>query len=91
MVNVCGAEVSCPPLAVPPSSCSQTVTVAAPLALGAGRYVNMPVPASMAGGRANRAGLSVVVRKVSVWPASPAGPAEIAVAQPGTVCIPASS
>ena len=35
MVKVCGAEVSMPPLAVPPSSIKRTVTVALPLALGA--------------------------------------------------------
>ena len=33
MVKVCGAEVSTPPFAVPPSSCAVTVTVAVPFAL----------------------------------------------------------
>ena len=32
MGNVCGGEVSTPPLAVPPLSCSLTVTLAVPLA-----------------------------------------------------------
>jgi len=36
IVKVCTAEVSTPPLAVPPSSCSATETVALPLALAAG-------------------------------------------------------
>ena len=36
MVKDCGAEVSWPPLAVPPLSLSSTVMVALPLALGAG-------------------------------------------------------
>src|SRR3569623_639758 len=35
MSNVCGALVSDPPLAEPPSSLATTVTVAVPLALGA--------------------------------------------------------
>ena len=34
MVNVCAALVSTPPFAVPPLSCSCTVTVAVPLAFG---------------------------------------------------------
>jgi hypothetical protein len=36
MVKVQGAEVSRPPLAVPPLSCARTVTLATPWALGAG-------------------------------------------------------
>ena len=36
MVNVCGALVLVPPFAVPPSSRALTVTVAEPLAFGAG-------------------------------------------------------
>ena len=36
IVKVCAALVSTPPLAVPPLSCSVTVTVAVPLALAAG-------------------------------------------------------
>src|SRR5262245_16787100 len=35
MANVQGAEVSCPPLAVPPLSLATTVTLATPHALGA--------------------------------------------------------
>ena len=36
IVKVCGADVSTPPLAVPPLSESVSVIVAVPLALGAG-------------------------------------------------------
>jgi hypothetical protein len=36
IVNVFGVLVSCPPLAVPPSSLSVTVSVAVPLAFSAG-------------------------------------------------------
>ncbi len=34
--NVCVAEVSAPPLSVPPSSCNCTLTIAEPFALAAG-------------------------------------------------------
>ena len=45
-----------------------------------------------AGPAENSAALVLLVTvKVSVWPDSSAGPALIAVAQPGTVCAPASS
>ena len=36
IANVCAADTSCPPLAVPPLSRSRTVTVAVPVAPGAG-------------------------------------------------------
>ncbi len=36
IANVWAAEVSAPPLAVPPSSCNCTVTIAEPFALAAG-------------------------------------------------------
>ncbi len=36
MVKLCAVEVSTPPLAVPPLSCSTSVIVAVPLALAAG-------------------------------------------------------
>ena len=35
MVNICGAEVLTPPLAVPPLSCATSVIVAVPKAFGA--------------------------------------------------------
>ena len=43
IVKVCGAEVSTPPLAVPPLSCSLTVTFAVPLTLGCAVYVSVAV------------------------------------------------
>ena len=89
-MNVCGALVSTPPLAVPPLSCSCTVTSVLPLALGAGVNVSVPV-AEIAGATVNSAGLAGVTRKLSVCAASSAGPALIAVAQPVTDCAPALS
>ncbi len=35
IVNICGADVSTPPFAVPPLSCATSVIVAVPKALGA--------------------------------------------------------
>src|SRR5438874_284814 len=69
MVNVWTALVSTPPLAVPPLSCSRTVTVALPLALVAVVYVKAPV-ALMLGWTENKGLLSLVTRKLTVWPAS---------------------
>src|SRR5947208_3128549 len=69
MVKVCGADVSTPPFAVPPLSCKRTVTVALPLALGAVVYVKAPV-ALMLGWTENKGLLSLVTRKLTVWPAS---------------------
>ena len=43
IVNVCGALVSMPPFAVPPLSCSHTVTVATP-GVAVGEGVNVSVP-----------------------------------------------
>src|SRR5688500_12794004 len=43
MVNVCAAEVSTPPFAVPPLSDRVTVTVAVPVALSAGVKESTPV------------------------------------------------
>ena len=86
ITNLCGALVSAPPAL----SWSCTVTVALPLALAAG--VNVSVPFGAIDGCAeNNALLLFETMKFSVWPASPGGPALIAVAQPGTVCGPASS
>src|SRR4051794_40398440 len=56
MTNVTGAEVSAPPLAVPPLSCRRTVTVALPLASGAGVKLNTPVGLTV-GGTLNRPAL----------------------------------
>ena len=49
MVNVCVANVSSPPLAVPPLSLSTTETVATPLAFDASVYVSVPVATLMEG------------------------------------------
>ena len=91
MVKVSGVLVSCPPLAVPPSSWSSSVMSAEPLASSAGVYVSAPV-ASTPGPAANRPELVLpVMLKVSAWPDSSAGPALIFVAQLGTFWAPASS
>jgi hypothetical protein len=90
MVNVCDALVSTPPFAVPPLSCSRTVTVAEPFAFAAGVYVNFPFE-SIAGSAEKRGSLFVVTRNVTVCPFSSAGPGLIAVAHPVTDCAPESS
>src|SRR5205814_2169231 len=80
MVKVCGAELSTPPLTVPPSSWRVTVTVALPLASGAG-YKTI-IRSADAGWTPQRAALVLPVTvKFTVWPHSFAGPAEMAVAQ----------
>ena len=90
IVNVATALASMPPFAVPPLSCSCTLTTAEPNVPGAG--VNVSVPAGdTAGATAKSVGFVLLVVKVSVWPASFAGPALIAVAQPPTVAAPESS
>ena len=86
-VNVCGAEVSCPPLAVPPLSSAVTVTTASPVALVAGMKLRVPV-GLMAGCTLKRALLSLVTVKVTLWPASLGGPGLTAVAQFANVCDP---
>ena len=91
ITKVCAAEVSTPPLAVPPLSISTRVIVAVPLAFAAGVKVSTPV-GDTAGPAANRPGLvSPVMLKTTVWPDSLAGPGEIAVAHGLIVCAPASS
>ncbi len=62
IVKVCAALVSMPPLAVPPSSCARTVTVAEPFALRAGVNVNVPFAAT-AGCAENSPLLSLVTMK----------------------------
>ena len=89
IVKICGAEVSLPPLAVPPLSFSTTVSVAVPLVCAAGVYVSTPVGAT-AGPAAKSPGLVLfVIWNVSVCPASLGGPALMAVAHGLTVCGPA--
>src|SRR5688500_880509 len=91
MRKVCGSLASSPPLAMPPVSRNCTVTVALPLALAAGLKVSVPLGA-MLGWTLNRALLSLVTRKVSVWPASSSagvagapGYGRMFVAQPATL------
>ncbi len=65
IVKVCAADVSTPPLAVPPLSCSKTVTVAVPKAFSAGVYVSVPVVGSMLGPAANSEGSEPKARLTS--------------------------
>ncbi len=88
IVNVCAALVSTPPLAVPPSSCTCTVTVAVPLRFAAGVKVNVPFAATA--GCAENSGLLSLLTMKSTACVSP-GPALIAVAHPVTECAPLSS
>src|SRR5207253_4373866 len=74
MSKVWLAEVSTPPFAVPPLSEIEIVTVAVPKAFAASVYVSTPVEET-AGCTLNRALLLFEVLKLSVWPASSAGPA----------------
>ncbi len=91
IVNVCVADVSTPPPAVPPSSTAASVIVAEPLASAAGVKVSVP-SAATAGPATNSEGVVLpVMLKEIAWPDSSAGPAETPVAQPATVCAPASS
>src|SRR5262249_36496794 len=91
IVNVWVVDVSDPPLAVPPLSFNCTVMVAVPLAFAAG--VNVSVPSgAIDGATANRpAFVFPVTLNVSACPDSSAGPALMPVANPATVCGPASS
>src|SRR5436190_78274 len=85
MTNVCAAEVSLPPLVVPPLSWSVTVTVASPLASGSAGKDSVPVGATLVCA-ANRALLLLVVLKLTDWSDSLAGPGWMFVAQFGTFC-----
>ena len=67
IVKVCGADVSDPPLAVPPSSFNTTVIVAEPLASGAAVYVSVPV-GLIAGATLNSGWLLLSVSPVSSNP-----------------------
>ena len=80
MANVCATLVSTPPLSVPPLSCATTVTVAVPLASGAGVKVSVP-SAAMAGWLLKRPLLLLTTRNATVWAASPGGPARMFVAK----------
>src|SRR5678815_188211 len=65
MANVHGADVSWPPLAVPPLSWATAVTLATPHALGAGVYVSVP-SGLIAGCTLNSDGLSLLTTKCTV-------------------------
>ena len=88
MVKVLVAR-STPPLAVPPESCTMTVTVAEPLAFAAG--VKVRVPPVSAGATLKSEGLSLVTeRPLRVCADSFAGPT-LKVAKPVTLAAPLSS
>ena len=65
IVNVCAALVSAPPFAVPPLSCSCTVTTADPVTLVVVVYVRVPFGA-IAGCTANSALLLLLTMKFNV-------------------------
>src|SRR5207302_322431 len=70
MTRVAGADVSWPPLAVPPSSCSATVMVALPKVWAAGVYDSVPL-GLIDGATANSDGLvSPDSVKLTDWPDS---------------------
>src|SRR3954471_23869891 len=78
MVNVLVGLVSTPLFAVPPLSVRCTLTTAEPFALDAGVKVRFPVVSLTDGCTENRPVLSFAAWKVNAWPASSAGPADIA-------------
>ena len=91
IVKDCGAEVSTPPIAVPPLSWATRVIVALPLAFAAGVKVRTPADET-AGAVVKSAALVLpVTTKITTWPASSAGPGLMPVAQPTNVCAPLSS
>src|SRR5665213_1023942 len=73
IVNVCGALVLCPPLAVPPLSTAITVTVAIPLELAVGVKVSVPL-AAIDGCPENKALLLFVTVNDTDCDASSGGP-----------------
>src|SRR2546422_832787 len=85
MVKVWMAEVSSPPLAVPPSSWIFTDTLATTWGWHAGVRRNGSLDVC-AGWVENSELLSLVTMKSSAWVDSLAGPRDRAVAQPATVC-----
>ena len=90
MMKFCTAEVSTPPLVVPPSSCTRRLRLAVPLMFGAVVKVSTPV-GDTAGATENIAGLSFAVMvKVRVCADSLAGPALMPVAHGLIVCAPMS-
>src|SRR5437588_12330692 len=90
IVNVSGADVSTPRLVVPPSSFKRTVTVAVPLAFGAGVKLRSPLRL-IAGTDENSEGLLFDTRKVTACDDSFAGPGTIFFAHAATSAGPLSS
>ena len=91
IVNVCSEKFT-PPLAVPPLSVRRTVTVASPLRFAPGVNVSVPLEATAGATEKSVAFVSpVMVKPVSDWPVSLAGPTMAPVAQPTTVLAPLSS
>jgi hypothetical protein len=86
MVKVCEGLVSEPPAAVPPLSTAVTVMVATPRLLPG---VKVRVPSlAISGCVVKRALLLFITVKLTVWPASAAGPGLMDVAKVGLVCSP---
>src|SRR5262249_53593012 len=90
MSKLCVGLWSTPPLAVPPLSVSRSVIVAEPNAFAAGVSVTVPV-GHPAGPALNSAALVLLAIPTQPASAPSSGPALIAVAQPVTICAPASS
>ena len=90
MEKVCAAEVSTPPLVVPPLSCARTDTVTVPQALAAGVKVSVPF-AARTGCALKRFEAVLLVMNVSDCADSLAGPTEMPVAKAANACAPASS
>ena len=88
LVTVMRAVIGAPD--APPLSVAVTVMVAMPYASADGVKVSRPV-ASIAGGVLNSVGASSTTAKVTVWPASSTGPAEMAVAHAVRTAGPESS
>ena len=76
IVKVWTALVSSPPLAIPPLSLMETLTVAEPTWLAAGVNVSVPLELT-AGSVENRPVLSLVTMNDTVWPDSLDGPSLI--------------
>ncbi len=92
IVKVCATERSTPPFAVPPLSCTCTVTTAEPLAFAVRVKVSVPSLA-MSGWVEKRALLLLERTKSAITCAasSSAGPASKPVAHPARVVVPLSS
>src|SRR5437762_1466920 len=83
--------VSAPPLLVPPLSCNTSMMVAEPLASVAGVKLKVPLGATAGPAENNSGFVFPVIRKLTDWLASLAGPVRMFVAQPGRRIGPGSS